>query len=1688
MNPQMSSVPVIQQKCAACAQKERIQMKSPASVELDHLNDDFIHQLNARKGMGNPLPEGVKAEMEAAFGTDFQSVRIHTDEPAIQLNRQLVSLAFTHGQDIFFNEGEYNPSSTEGQKLLAHELTHVVQQASRVSGKGGSYDDLIQRQIDPQSGDTPVLISSTDPFELFYTGRRFVRDINHEEVEHAWIGVDANPTLRPYNWVRSGQSSISRAEPVFIPGDISSPVSEMSSVEPGIYFRTAGSGVVERLYRDARGGLVWRRVFFSASPSVYAYEYAFIGNLIEREEASEEAPIPARSRVPGWAWRQWQEAVVELERRRRQEAENADALSQLPERLVIIPGPGIRVFHNYIGLRPPLRQRRSDSGEDLLLRAINQIATMRTHVSGPSSTTEGDQTPDWVRAAFDWVDHKIEEDRERYRRLAIADSRNADVSESNSEDEQEPSLLAQVMERQNLLEMAVGLPSRIELRIRNGRYGVRITLGNRSRLISMEEEQSPIQLYTRILAVGQRLADLEPEREEQDPSNLVRGSANPWPVFVENIGSEIAVAGHAHWFTVHVSFPQNVRLIPTLGAYWSVIPIQEGDTEDQLGEAREAESGEVAELELAQRSTDRVQGVINDLPLTALGGFGVLATGELLGVMGDRINYGLDLLSELGSGDRGIVFPRPGRYVVRVRVFPHLSREDAQRFNISEENVPAPASVALVVRVESAAERAVQLANDGESLEVEGRIPDLLSERDRLRTRIQETEQEGEPTEELEAELAVIERRLRSLRFQTNIFGYLARLEREANEQAHQLRRILAYWQAPDDFASQVREQMLESGSQEPQELVDLFDSLQAQWQEQELRGHRPPDFQTWLQVQLHQLEASRDVRNRQRQSLFVSGRDRGSSHRLPAAFVAYDGRQLPLMLSVTESVDSENNRTTVTLLDLSEVGAPNSQEDAREFRGTTNGTSYEARKTAFEQMLREYKENCGYGRGLLVFNRPVFWDPEVGLPNQWVFSRRPGRSERWQERLENIATAAALVGLVLSGPLAAVIGAVGAISGAGAAAIRLQRRSSQGILRANEETFTDLVDIFTAPLATASAASSVLDGFARLGFVVSDSPSTIRRVIQAGSNADDFIGMVQMGGQALLIPSRLLHDIESLEGLEEHERRRHMLDMLLGYTRQFGEIIVSIHGLTQREYPNRVRETDPSSPGGRRSRELREGGTEEPLEGSNGTRESEGGLEPGGRPSHSQIRETDAQPVSAERFVELVSALPPGMRDVTILESGDHRSTRVVPEYGAFGIRGIIILIGGEGVHAGDIANHLPAISLYHQYKGLSGAIRSAFEYATGIMRGLPPTAIRRARELRGEIGKLPLVIRQWSAELEEGRERMNPEEQLRRELQIQALEVQLAWYRNELENLNSRSREHGQIAALDIFEVIESIEGALARRREIQEQLREAEDRRDHALESGTTEELEAALETLRELRPTRREGEILGRRLGSLREEAIQSLGIDPATHVQDINLELILSLREREQIELEGQRRLLSDNNVAPFGDQERMRGWESLSRRIEALRVEIQGLRRIQRGEQIPWRDWEDRVDSRLRRQFSRVGRQIWIQVILQSGRAVRIRVDNLIMVGPGVFRIVDAKRKDTADLTGDNYTGSLTENEGLAYPEIAQGTAQSITIDDFDHARQFGLTTDEELTIDFVELHTNTSRGGVRTIRLPGNN
>ncbi|MCA9823628.1 MAG: DUF4157 domain-containing protein, partial [Dehalococcoidia bacterium] len=103
-------------------------------LEGGEVGEEISSSISAERGSGSGLSSPVREKMEGAFGTSFADVRVHADSTADALNRQVTAKAFTTGNDIFLR----NDSSAGDEKLMAHELTHVVQQRSMSGGGGGS--------------------------------------------------------------------------------------------------------------------------------------------------------------------------------------------------------------------------------------------------------------------------------------------------------------------------------------------------------------------------------------------------------------------------------------------------------------------------------------------------------------------------------------------------------------------------------------------------------------------------------------------------------------------------------------------------------------------------------------------------------------------------------------------------------------------------------------------------------------------------------------------------------------------------------------------------------------------------------------------------------------------------------------------------------------------------------------------------------------------------------------------------------------------------------------------------------------------------------------------------------------------------------------------------------------------------------------------------------------------------------------------------------------------------------------------------------------------------------------------------------------------------------------------------------------------------------------------------------------
>lgn len=145
-----------------------------------HTQGSFEQDLSSSKGAGSPLPSDTKQFMESRFNTDFSGVRVHTGNQAESLSNSIQAQAFTHGNDIYFNSGKYAPHTEAGGALLAHELTHTIQQgaSNSIQRKAKPVQATAQPPVEMTSLTTGAFTPSDNVAKYIEEGNGSERPVN----------------------------------------------------------------------------------------------------------------------------------------------------------------------------------------------------------------------------------------------------------------------------------------------------------------------------------------------------------------------------------------------------------------------------------------------------------------------------------------------------------------------------------------------------------------------------------------------------------------------------------------------------------------------------------------------------------------------------------------------------------------------------------------------------------------------------------------------------------------------------------------------------------------------------------------------------------------------------------------------------------------------------------------------------------------------------------------------------------------------------------------------------------------------------------------------------------------------------------------------------------------------------------------------------------------------------------------------------------------------------------------------------------------------------------------------------------------------------------------------------------------------------------------------------------------------
>jgi uncharacterized protein DUF4157 len=216
--------------CTSCQSQQQSEAKAAPVTKL----------------LGKPLPPALKEDMEGQFGEDFSGVRVHSDARARQTAQQLHADALTTGHDIFFNAGQYDPTSYRGRRILAHELAHVVQQArgwppSSTAITVGEPNDRYEREAGRVA--EQVAQRAPQPTTQAWYGRR--QQGGHVEIQERWHGPDL---------------LVSRLAPAAAAGQVAARI-------PGPGLTAAHIACLKRIYDKAVGALKdipWKRCYVTA--------------------------------------------------------------------------------------------------------------------------------------------------------------------------------------------------------------------------------------------------------------------------------------------------------------------------------------------------------------------------------------------------------------------------------------------------------------------------------------------------------------------------------------------------------------------------------------------------------------------------------------------------------------------------------------------------------------------------------------------------------------------------------------------------------------------------------------------------------------------------------------------------------------------------------------------------------------------------------------------------------------------------------------------------------------------------------------------------------------------------------------------------------------------------------------------------------------------------------------------------------------------------------------------------------------------------------------------------------------------------------------------------------------------------------------------------------------------------------
>lgn len=496
-------------------------------------------------------------------------------------------------------------------------------------------------------------------------------------------------------------------------------------------------------------------------------------------------------------------------------------------------------------------------------------------------------------------------------------------------------------------------------------------------------------------------------------------------------------------------------------------------------------------------------------------------------------------------------------------------------------------------------------------------------------------------------------------------------------------------------------------------------------------------------------------------------------------------GQVNELLMVLGEAANSTDSNRHYLLADVT----TSNPHDRYIFEGESTQAGLAGHSEAIRKAFVDFRENNGYGRGTIAIRLPSTLEQDVGGPIGLEPEMRsaPGSRARVMQRLKDLATAAEIASLFVSGPAALAIGAIGGVAGAIVAIDSIQRRrAGVGFSWTSFETIMDITSIVGGAVGLAGPALGRLGKLPRWA-------SKVERL----QGMLHIYGIGQMGLQVIIIPVQLemqLEEIDKIPNLSEGERAARRAEAYLGAVRSGLVTAVSAAQMGSHEAPS---EKSPA--------ELPEGKT--PVEHGTGTPDSEHGS-PGAEHEGGPVKKEGATPEGKEaaapkaaltRVETLEPALGELEGEVKVVENPDLKagSARVAYRDGEIEIE------VGKGSGAQQVRSHVETAKALLRYKGPLGKIRQLLSKIVQVFTRIPGYGTQ-GFESRLEVRKLRQIIdtlQQAQTAIEQRFESVNrrggaptPAEKAAIEKEIEALEHQLNYHEALVDSLDPGS---GYVAA---------------------------------------------------------------------------------------------------------------------------------------------------------------------------------------------------------------------------------------------------------------------------------------------------